>query len=215
LLPQGIESLDFSVIKADSNSSFQYPDLAITSSLLSVDSTGVYWINGEVQNTGNRTATNVRVIGTFYNTTNDVVAAGYSDVLTPISLSPSRSASFRVGAFDVNKTETSADRLIESYTLMVQTEGPLLSGIPPTSTVYTSSNSSSPVSPNPSDGSSSNSAGPDYLWYVAIVAIVIVAVSVFVVYSKKKKNKASPVQTVNFEPAGKRIRPRRKRRREA
>ena len=213
-MSQGIDHVDFTTIQADSNSSYQYPDLSITSSTLSTDSTGVYWVSGKVQNTGNRTATNVRVIGTFFNATNDVVAAGYSVVLTPNLLNPSSSASFKVGAFDVNKTETSLDRQISSYTLMVQIEGPLLSGTLPASTSYSSSNSSSTESPS-SDGSSSddspsNLAGPDYFRYIAIVAIVIAAISGLLVYSRKKTSKVSAKEAQKSQSTAKRRQPRRR-----
>jgi hypothetical protein len=214
-MSQGIDYVEFTVIEAKANSSYQYPNLAITSSTLSTDSTGVYWVSGKVQNTGNQTATNVRVIGTFYNATNDVVAVGYSEVLTPRLLNPSSSASFKVGAFDVNKTETIPDRQISSYTLMVQTEGPLLSGTPPQSTSYSSSNSSSSSSPStpdsPSDGSSSNSAAPDYLRYIVVVAIITVAIGILIVYNKVKTSKASTEKTTKSQPIGKRRQPPRKR----
>ena len=213
-ISQGIDHVDFTTIQADSNSSYQYPNLSITSSSLSTDSTGVYWVSGKVQNTGNGTATNVRVIGTFFNATNDVVAAGYSVVLTPNLLNPSSSASFKVGAFDVNKTETSPDRQISSYTLMVQTEGPLLSGSPPASTSYSSSNSSSTESPSSggssSDDSSSNSAGSDYLGYIAIVAIVIVAIGGLLVYSRRKTSKVSAEEAPKSQSTTKRRQPHRR-----
>ena len=217
---QGIENVTFSIVKADSNSSYQYPNLAITSSALSTDSEGVYWVNGQVLNTGDKSATNVRVVATFFNSTNDVVAAGYSEVLTPNTLNPDREASFKVGAFDVNASDpTYAARRVESYTLLVQTEGPILSGSPPPSTPFpsqTTSSSQPSASPNSSpDGNSSNPGEPNYLPYVAIAAIVGVAVAGFVVYNRRKKSKKSTVQPAEVQPVGKRIRPRRRRRRDA
>ncbi len=214
-MSQGIDRVEFTVIQANANSSYQYPDLAVTSSSLSIDSTGVYWVSGQVQNTGNATATNVRVIGTFYNATKDVVAVGYSTALTPNLLNPSSSASFKVGAFDVNKTETSPDRQISSYTLIVQTEGPLFSGTPPSGTSYSSSNSSSPSSPsspdNPSDGNSTDSTGPDYLRYAAIIAIVVVAVVIVATYFRRKTSKSTTEKTKNSQPTGQRRQPPRRR----
>jgi hypothetical protein len=214
-LSQGVDHIDFEVVQANVTSKYQYPDLAITSSALSTDVEGVYWINGNVQNTGNKTATNVRVIATFYNASNVVVAAGYSNTLSPISLSPSGIASFKVGAFDVNKTETTPERQISSYTLIVQTEGPLLTGTPPWSNSYSSSNfSSTPPQSSPdssSDDGSSNSAAPDYLRYVALVAIVIVAIGVLVVYNKRRKSKASSEKSTKSQSVGKRKQPNRKR----
>jgi hypothetical protein len=214
-MSQGIDNVEFTVIEGKANSSYQYPNIAIRSSSLSTDSTGVYWASGSVQNTGNQTATNVRVIGTFYNATNSVVAVGYSELLTPKLLNPSSSASFKVGAFDVNKTETPPDRQISSYTLIVQSEGPLLSGTPPESTAYSSSNSSSTQSPSssdsPSDGNSFDSAAPDYLPYIAVIATIIVPICILVMYSKRKTSKTSTEKTTKSQPVGKRRQPPRKR----
>ena len=88
-LSQGVDHIGFEVVRANVTDKYQYPDLAITNSALPTDAEGVYWINGNVQNTGNKTATNVRVIATFFNASNAVVAAGYSELLTPRSLNPS------------------------------------------------------------------------------------------------------------------------------
>jgi hypothetical protein len=214
-LSQGVDHIGFDVVQANVTDKYQYPDLAITSSVLSTDAEGVYWINGNVQNTGDKTATNVRVIATFFNASDVVVAAGYSELLAPRVLNPSGIALFKVGAFDVNKTETTPERQISSYTLIVQTEQPLLTGTPPQSQSYSSSNSSStppPSSPDSSsDDSSSSSAAPDYLRYVAIFAIVIVAIGVLVVYNKRKKSKASTEKSTKPKSVGKQTRPTRKR----
>ena len=85
---------------------------------------GVYWVSGTIQNNGSQIAKNIRVIGTFYNASGSVVAVGYTDLLTPVSLAPSGVASFRVGAFDMNQTEAPSDFRISGYTLLVQVEAP-------------------------------------------------------------------------------------------
>jgi len=41
-----------------------------------VTAEGEYWVSGSVQNTGTQTATKLRLIGTFYNASGTVVAAG-------------------------------------------------------------------------------------------------------------------------------------------
>jgi hypothetical protein len=212
-MSQGIDRTEFTVIQADTNSSYQYPDVVVSSSTLSTDATGVYWVSGKVQNTGNRTATNVRVIGTFYNSTGTVVAAGYSEVVTPSNLSPSNSASFKVGAFDVNQTETTPDRQISSYTLLVQAEGPLLNGtIPPVS------NSTVPIS-----GSSTNSTSDDNstvpeapgLNYGAIIVVVIVIVAAaLLLFSRRRSSKASTAKSTKPQAVGKRKQSPRNRRRD-
>jgi hypothetical protein len=80
--------------------------LTITSKQSSIGSTtddkGVFWVNGNIQNTGSQTASTITVFGTFYNSTGATVAVGYGS--TVASLSSSGSASFKLGAFDLNQT---------------------------------------------------------------------------------------------------------------
>ena len=200
---QGIDRIDFEEVQANVTDKYQYPDLTVTTSALSIDAEGVYWVTGNVQNTGSKTATNVRVIATFLNASNTVVAAGYSQLLTPSSLNPLGVASFRVGAFDVNKTETTPDRQISSYTIIVQAEGPLLSGTPPSSTSYSPSNSSSPNSPPPDSSSnvdSSDSPPIDYLRLATITAIVCAPAAVLLIFRRRKAARASTEQERKSQP---------------
>jgi hypothetical protein len=212
-LSLGIDHTDFTVIKADSNSSYQYPDLSITSSTPSIDEVGQYWVSGKVQNVGNRTANNIRVIGAFYNSTGDVVATGYSEELTPLYLDPSGSASFKVGAWDINMTEITPDRKISSYTLYVQALGPLLSGTapPPTSTSGSSSNPPPSSDDSSSDGGSSNpeASGLNYAAIVAVVVIVIIVAAVLLY--KRNSSKVVADKNAKSKAAGKRESPRRNR----
>jgi len=101
----GVDRVDFSVLRANVTTNYLYPYVIVQSSSGTADGEGVYWVSGTVQNVGNQTATNIRVIGTFYNASGTVVAVGYTDYLTPASLNPSSVASFKVGAFDQNETE--------------------------------------------------------------------------------------------------------------
>lgn len=180
----GVSRVDFTANLADTTSSYQYPDLTVVGSSGGVDGEGVYWVSGTVKNSGTQTATNIRVIGTFYNASGTVVALGYTDVLTPTSLTPSNTASFKVGAFDVNQTEVPSIKKISSYHLLIQTEGPILSGTSPTPTP--SSPPSSPLStPTPSDSSpspteSSGSENPNVLAPEVTYAIVVVIVVVVI-----------------------------------
>ena len=95
-------------IAANATSSYQYPDLKITSESASIDKSGnyngAYLVNGTIKNTGSQTAQNIWVVGTFYNSTGAVIAVGYTSYLTPASLSPSGKVSFRNSAFDLNQT---------------------------------------------------------------------------------------------------------------
>jgi hypothetical protein len=204
-LSQGVDNVEFGVVQANATDKYQYPDLAITSSAGSTDAEGIYWVSGTVQNTGTKTATNVRVIATFYNASNVVVAAGYTDPLTPILLNPSSSASFKVGGFDQNQTEATPDRRISGYTLMVQTQEPLLSGTPPPASSSNSSSTPPPSSTDSSsDGDSSNPLSPDapYIAIIAVVAIVIIAV--LLIFNRRKSGKASTEKDTKSQTVGKR-----------
>jgi hypothetical protein len=171
-LSLGIDHIDFSVDSAEATSSYQYPDLTVTSSSGGTDAEGIYWVTGTVQNTGTQTATNIYVVGTFFNASGTVVAMGYTDALTPTSLSPSSSASFKVGAFDQNQTEVPSYLKISSYSLLIQVEEPVLTGTAPTLPTPTPVSTTSPSdsTPSPSDGN------PDVLAPEAIYAIIIVIV---------------------------------------
>ncbi len=196
-LSQGVDHIDFEVVKAPANDTYQYPDLKITSSQSSVDPDGTCWVSGAIQNTGSQTATNVRAIATFYNSSNIVIATGYSEPIS--SLSPSGSASFKVGAFDLNQTLATPDRMVSSYTLIIQPAGPLLTGTPPAPSSYSSTfstNSSTPSNPsnNSTDSGSnnnpSNPASPG-LNYVAIIIVVVIIIAVLLVFSRIRSGKAS------------------------
>jgi preprotein translocase subunit SecG len=178
------DHVDFMVYKADSVNGYQYPDLKIQSSSAAVDVNETYWVSGSVKNTGSKTATNVRVIGTFFSSNGTVVAVGYSEILAPTSLNPSDTASFRVGAFDYDDSIVSPDRKISSYSVMVQTEEPILAGTAPSNSSDSSSGSSS------SDSSSSSAALAPEMQYIAVIVIVILVVAgVFLVASKRKSGK--------------------------
>ena len=205
-LSQGVDHVEFGVVRANATSSYQYPNLTVTSGKLSTDSEGVSWVSGTVQNTGGKTATNVRVIATFYNASKTVIAAGYTDPLTPTSLNPSGYASFKVGAFDLNKTlEITPNREIASYTLLVQTAGPLLSGTPPP---VSSSDSSSTPAESPTDSSSnSGSSSPEtpYMRYVAIVVIVVILIGgALLVFKRRKSSKATTEKNTKSQTVSRR-----------
>jgi hypothetical protein len=203
-LSQGVDHVEFQIIQANETSSYQYPDLTITSSKVSTDAEGGYWVMGTLQNIGTETATAVRVVATFYNASNSVVAAGYS--VPPDDLSPSGSASFKVGAFDVNRTATTPDRIISSYSLLVQAEGPLLSGTPPSgSPSESSSGSSGSAADSGSSGSSSNPIVAPGTQYVAVIVIVIIIIGgVLIVFNRRKSSKPSAEKDTKSKAVGRR-----------
>jgi hypothetical protein len=204
-LSLGVNRVDFTVNLANTTSSYQYPDLTLASSSGGVDGEGVYWVSGTVKNSGTQTATNIRVIGTFYNSSGTVVAVGYTELLTPASLTPSNTATFKVGAFDVNQTEATSIQKISSYRLLIQTEGPMLSGTSPTPPP--SSPSSSPPSTTPPSGSSpsptesSESENPNVLppeaTYAIVVVVVILALAGTLLMLRKRKPQAKSRTTKN------------------
>ena len=185
----GIDHVDFTVLQAEATSSYQYPDLTITISSAAIGSSatdkGVYWVNGVVQNTGTQTAKNIRVIAAFYNASGTVVATGYTNPLTPTSLSPSGTASFKVGAFDMNQTEVPSSLRISSYALLIQAESPILTGTAPLPSDTEPTNSSSPS--NPDDQSQTGSFPFQWLYVIGIVAVVGIALTALTL----KKHKSS------------------------
>ena len=171
-LSLGLDRIDFAVIRANATASYQYPYFAIRDSSAMVTTEGVYWASGTVQNTGVQMARNVRVIGTFYNASGSVVGVGYTDLLSPASLGPSGSASFKVGAFDMNQTEVSSSFKISSYALLIQAEEPVLSGTAPSPTPSSNpTNSSSPS--NPADSTQIVTFSPQFLYAVIFVAVIL------------------------------------------
>ena len=180
----GVDRIDFTVLQANVTNNYLYPGVVVKSSSGAADGEGVYWVSGTVQNSGNQTATNIRVIGTFYNASGIVVGVGYTDYLTPSSLSPSSVASFKVGAFDYNQSEVPSKQKIASYSLLVQVEKPLLSGTPPS---LPPSNSTSTTTP--SDSPPSSTIAPE-MQYMAVIVVVILGVVGAILVLNKRKVKA-------------------------
>jgi hypothetical protein len=160
-----ISRIDLTVAEANPTSSYQYPDLKITSSKASISTNagleGAYVVNGIIQNTGSQTAQNVTVVGAFYNSTGTVVAVSYTNYLAPASLPPSGTVSFQIAALDLNQTQVPSSEKITSYLLLVQTELPILQGTAPIVTPSPESSSSpSPSSSSSPSITSSSSATP-------------------------------------------------------
>ena len=195
-LSLGVDRVDFVVGLANATSSYQYPDLTLESNSPSVEE-GVYWVGGTIKNTGNQTAKNVRVIGTFYDASGTVIAAGFTDPLTPTSLLPSETILFRVRALDLDQANAPSDQKISKYALLIQTEEPILSGTPPSP----STNTPTDTPPSSTDHSDSNSNNPADSTPWATYAIVVIAAILGIVgttllltkrksQAQKKKRKA-------------------------
>jgi hypothetical protein len=179
----------------------------------SVNSSGVYWATGKVTNTGNQNAQGVTIYATYYNASGAVIGVGNTDskTLTPTTLSPGGTATFKVGPWDLNMYEVSSDRKVANYNLFVQVTGPIINDtgapptVPPTATIGAAS---SPPPTQNSGGNPISSSSNQWLIYIAIIIIVIVAVVAAIVTrprrkapeNKKLKNKKVPPKSQQKKP---------------
>jgi hypothetical protein len=180
---EDVGDVSLSVAMANATSDYLYSDLTITSSSGGVSHSGnfngAYVVNGVIKNTGTQAAVNVSVVGTFFNSTGAVVGVGYIDQLTPNVLEPSKSTSFQVAAFDLNQSIVPTALKIQSYSLLVQVESPILQGSAPSGTP---SGTSSGNSNDAGTGSQSN-----YIIYAVIAVVAIVAVAATLLLLKKRR----------------------------
>ena len=163
----------------------QYSGLAIQSgSVIAADIGGTYTVTGEIQNTGDQTTGIVWVVGTFYNSTGEVVAVNYTDPLVN-SLSPGQSAPFTMTPTD-NSAQLSNE--IANYSVLIQS-GPLTTsgGATPTLTPVTiTSNPSLSFSNQSKQSPGLASTG---LMYVAGATILVVVVVLVVLLLSKRRQK--------------------------
>jgi hypothetical protein len=158
-----VSTFDINVSNAPPTNYNQYPDLS-----LNVDFNGIindaYVVSGSITNTGNQTANNIKIDGTYYNSAGVVVAVGLFVLQDP--LTPNTSANFTVGLFDASPKLAVK---ISNYALLVQTSTQIIA--PPSTT-------------SPSDSAQSSSLSGLIFVVVGIVAIVVVAG--LLVYFKKR-----------------------------
>lgn len=206
--PQGsngwynVGEINLNVAVANSTSSYQYPDLKITSSSASVSTTGdyngAYLVTGSIQNTGTQAATNLTVVGTFFNSTGAVVGVGYTNYLEPRTLNPSESLNFQIAAFDLNQSNAPTRLKIASYSLLVQTRGPLLQGAAPLTTPYIGSGGGS-QNPTPTlapgqttnphqsqTGTVSGTSSTSPLIYIGLIVVVLIVVMASFLFLKRR-----------------------------
>ena len=200
-----ISKINLVVAQANATTRYQYPDLNIPSSSASIGSTsndrGVYWVTGNVQNTGTQSAQNITVFGTFYNETGHVVAVGFSNQIG--TLSPSGTGSFKLGAFDLNQTQIPSSKKITDYTLLIQALSPInTQGTPPTITPYPSpgstqiptattspTGSTSPTQGSPSNPNDSLLSTQSIYAIVIVIAIVVVAITLLLLKKRVRPSK--------------------------
>jgi hypothetical protein len=211
-----ISGVKLIVAVANETTSYQYPDLTIPSSTHSIGTNsngatadyGVYWVNGNVKNTGSQTAQNITVFGTFYNTTGGVVAVGYSNQIG--SLEASGTASFKLGAFDLNQTLVPADQKIDHYSLLINALGPILQRTGPLATPYPTSSGTSTQNPtnSPSSSQSNSPSTPGSVEnnnltnflnpsLIAIIVVIIIVVVLGVIVGLKKRKPEETKEVTN------------------
>jgi hypothetical protein len=166
-----VSSIDFTVSNANQTKYKEYEGLYLQSSFNST-SNGVYTVVGLISNTGNQTANDIRVVGTYYNSAGTVVAVGF--VKLNGALSPSNASTFALTEFDVTPSLVAQ---ISNYSLLIQTA----------TLQNNESPSASPTAP------STSSSGSSELIYIAIVVVVIVVVAAAVlVFLRKRRNLPLP-----------------------
>jgi hypothetical protein len=210
ILPD-VANIELVVLRADATTNYQYPDLAVSNENhrvgTNLEEKGTYYVSGTLKNTGTQTAQNLRVIGTFYDSANTVVAVGgYTSQVLATSLAPSASVNFEFVAFDYNDTVTPASQKIAGYSLLIQAEAPVLEGTGPQVTPYptghpvpietASPTNTQTITPTPGNTSNSNSTGytPPTWAYAAIIMIVLAVVVGIVLALKKRKPTEAPTQ---------------------
>jgi hypothetical protein len=197
-----IADVSINVALANATSGYQYPDLKITSSQGSVGSSGdfngAYLAKGTIKNIGSQAASNVTVVGAFFNSTGTVVGVGYTNYLSPRTLNPGESTSFQVAALDLNQSEVPTSLKITSYELLVQTEGPILQGTAPQATPYTGSGDGNQ---NPTPTLASGQTTQPTLVYIALVAVIIIAVATTFLFLKRRRKPESVSAEKPAKPA--------------
>ena len=196
-----LSSFDLNVNSANATSSYQYQDLSITSSKGSIGTTagfnGAYVVNGVIKNTGEQAASNLTVVGAFFNSTGSVVGVGYTDYLTPTVLTPGNTTTFQIAALDLNQSVVPAALQIKSYRLLVQTEEPILQGAAPVAVPVATGTTEPTAIPTSSPAASHAKSDISSIFPVilaVVIAVVIAAAAVVVarqVMNRKPKSRTT------------------------
>lgn len=180
-------NVTLAVTRAPEANKYQYQDIAIQSQKATPTNTGEYWVTAEVKNVGNQLASNVVLIGTFYNSQNQTVAAGYTE---PVNIPAGEMKTINVPAFDLNQSSVSADKKITSWRLLVQVASPLITdgNVPTVSANHTISTQA------PLDGDAESTESIFIYAVVGMVAVVVAVAAVIVL--KRQKSKINNAATV-------------------
>jgi hypothetical protein len=195
-----IGDISLNVAEAKATTWYQYQDLTIIGASATIGNTagynGAYMVSGTIKNTGSQAATNITVVGTFFNSTGIPIGAGYTTYLSPRTLNPGESTSFQVAALDLNQSIVPSSLKITSYSLLVQTEQPLLEGNAPQATPYTGSGTSDTPQPG-----TDTSGGSTTLIFGAVAAVVIIVVAVAFLFLRKRSQPAiAPTSKPTYKP---------------
>jgi len=176
-----IDQIDISPMTANATTQYQYQGLSIVSSKGSVGTignyNGAYTVNGVIKNTGDQTATNLTVVGAFFNSTGSVVGVGFTTYLTPTELVPGNTTTFTIYALDLNQSQVPEALQIKSYQLLVQTQGPLLQGTTPIITpAPTYMSAPTPVDTAASSSHPSSHVSSSFSSLLPIIVGVLIAV---------------------------------------
>jgi len=205
-----LSSIRLNVASANATSNYQYQGLTITSSKGSIGTTagytGAYVVNGVIKNTGDQTATNLTVVGAFFNSTGSVIGVGYTDYLSPIALTPGNTTTFEIAALDLNQSVVPAALQIKSYQLLVQTQGPILQGAAPVASPQatgTTGPTDTPTTPASSSNAKSNISSILPIAVAIVIAIVIAAAAIVVVKQVMSRNARNRQTVKQARKAGK------------
>jgi len=169
-----VGSIEFTITNApptNSNSIREYADLnASVDYNGSLD--GAFAVGGLIRNTGDQTANNIGIVGTYYNSSGSVVAVGFNNVTS--SLIPENATSFLVTELEATPSIVAQ---ISKFSLLVQT-----STLESTSSTSTSTGA-------PGTGGSF----PIIYYYVigvgTVVAVIVIAITLLMF---RKRKVASP-----------------------
>ena len=134
-----LNNVEFSVIVSNETENYQYPYLEIVNASSRIEADGNFTVTGNVMNTGTEQSGKLWVVASFYNSTGDIIATGFSDYLIPEYLPGGESASFIVSStFAVDELVDEMQVLaykIRDYSLLVQTQAPIIPEFPVSSMV--------------------------------------------------------------------------------
>ena len=161
-------TFDFNVSNHPPTNYIEYPGLFSTVTFNGITD-NAYVVSGSISNSGSQTANDIKVVGTYYNSTGIVVAVGF--VILNGSLIPNDPVNFTVSEFDAVPKLAAK---ISNYSLLIQTSTQQF-------------NLPSSISPTPSTASSDAS----WLVYVGISAVVIAVVAFAALVFLRKRKKQS------------------------